>query len=195
MSFETQAAQDSFMARGGSYELALLQMKKDGTLKPYVFHEYPKTIRLSHGTEQVTLSTETCKGTVITWTESREIFQDIVVNSEDEEERVLSGGKTSSQLEDERMGLIQRCHSMGIPADPAWSAVRLRRELGDALDAPAPGDNMARLEIELTNLRRMKAMQDEIAELRAQLEAPANDPEEVEGLSEAPGRKRGRAAA
>jgi hypothetical protein len=181
MSFETQAAQDSFMARGGCYELALLQMRKAGTLAAYVFHEYPKSLRISHGTETVTLTVETCKGNGHdrTWTEEREVFEDIIVNSEDEEERVLSGGKTSRQVEEDRQGLLMRCHSMGIPADPGWSAVRLRRELGDALDAPAPGDNMAKLEAELVNLRKMAAMREEIAMLRAQLDTPDEPIEEL----------------
>lgn len=174
MSFETQAAQDAFMARGGCYELALLEMRKAKTLGPYVFHEYPKSLRISLGMETVHLTTETCKGVGHdrSWSEEREIYQDIIVNSEDEEERVLSGGKTSRQIEEDRQGLLVRCHSMGIPADPDWSPVRLRRELGDKLDAPAPGDDMAKLEQELAGLRKMAAMREEIAMLRAQIDAP-----------------------
>ncbi|SRR6266481_1838452 len=194
MSLEVQAAQDAFMARGGSYELALLQLRKAGVIpKAYVYHEYPKMLRLSHGTETVTLKTDTCKGAEISWSEQREVFEDIVVNSEEEEERVLSGGKTSAQLEDTRQGLIMRCHAMGIAADPAWSAVRLRRELGDALDAPAPGDNMAKLEAELAGLRKMAAMQAEIDELRARLAGGAeHEATEIVELGDAGGRRRGR---
>jgi phage I-like protein len=72
-------------------------------------------------------------------------------------------------MEEDRLGLLQRARNMGIPADPKWSAVRLRRELGDALDAPAPGDEMAKLEAELASLRKMAAMQAEIDALKAQI--------------------------
>jgi hypothetical protein len=88
-------------------------------------------------------------------------------------------------MEEDRQGLIQRCRTMGIAADPSWSAVRLRRELGDALDAPAPGDNMAKLEAELANLRKMAAMQAEIEALRAQLGGTRADaPREAEEIEE-----------
>jgi hypothetical protein len=91
-------------------------------------------------------------------------------------------------MEEDRQGLIQRCRTMGIAADPSWSAVRLRRELGDALDAPAPGDNMAKLEAELANLRKMAAMQAEIEALRAQLGgqrgAVLDAPREAEEIEE-----------
>lgn len=195
MSAAIKLAQTKFLMNGGTYELPLAMLREAGTLpSEYVFHEYPKMLRLSHGFEKVECKTDTCKGTEIRWTEEREIFQDIVVNSEEEEERVLSGGKTSRQIEEERQGLIQRCHAMGIPADPAWSAVRLRRELGDALDAPAPGDNMAKLEAELNNLRKMAAMQAEIDALRAQLAGPPNDPEEIEELGDTHGKRRGKSS-
>lgn len=171
-----QLAQSKFLMNGGGYELPLAQMRERGTMpESYVYHEYPKAIRVSHGFDNGReRETETCKGTTIKWTEQpAEIFETIIVHSEAEEERVLAGGKTSVQMEEERLGLINRCHSMSIPVDPGWSVVRLRRELGDALDAPAPGDDMARLEAELAGLHKMAAMRAEIAALRAQLEAPA----------------------
>lgn len=184
-------AQSKFLMNGGGYELALAQMRDKGTMaESYVYHEYPKAIRISHGSEAVVCRTDTCKGTEITWTEQREIFETITVASEAEEERVLAGGKTSSQIEDERLGLINRCHSLSIPVDPSWSVVRLRRELGDALDAPEPGNEMARMEAELAALKRMQAMRAEIASLRAQIaepevvvqiEAPAGEPIEELG--------------
>jgi hypothetical protein len=166
-------AQSKFLMNGGGYELAMAQMREKGTMaESYVFHEYPKAIRISHGSESVVCRTDTCKGSEITWTEQRDIFEDIIVNSEEEEERVLAGGKTSSQIEDERLGLINRCHSLSIPVDPGWSVVRLRRELGDALDAPEPGNEMAKLEAELAALHKMAAMRAEIAALRAQIAEP-----------------------
>lgn len=170
MSGNVSRSQNMFLQQGGVYQFALANMYESGIFpSEYVYHEYPRLVRLSRGVQEFERHTETCDKRTITWTEKKEVFEDIIVNSEEEEERVLSGGKTSSQMEDERQGLIQRCRTMGIPADPAWSAVRLRRELGDALDAPAPGDDMAKLEAELANLRKMAAMQAEIEALKAQL--------------------------
>lgn len=190
-------AQDDFLRRGGGYQLALVQLRAAGIIqREYVFHEYPKVIRISHGFEEHgrERETETCKGTTVRWTEKpAEIIEEVIVASEEEEERVLAGGKTSSQMEEERQGLLVRARSMGVPADPTWSAVRLRRELGEALDAPAPGDSMARLEAELAGLRKMAAMQAEIEALRAQLanpESPAPEPP-IEELGD---KKRGKAA-
>lgn len=176
MSGHIQRAQQQFLLMGGAYQFGLAKLQEDGILSTdYVYHEYPKIVRLSRGTKEFERATETCDKRTITWKETKEVFEDILVNSEDEEERVLSGGKTSTQMEEERQGLIQRCRTMGIAADPAWSMVRLRRELGDALDAPAPGNDMAKLEAELANLRKMAAMQAEIGALRAQLGGPRQD--------------------
>lgn len=170
-------SQNKFLMNGGSYELPLELLRAAGVIpREYIYREYPKMLRISHGFEDVQCMTETCKGKEIGWTEHREIFEDIIVQSEEEEERVLSGGKTSAQLEDERQGLVQRCHSMGVPADPAWSAVRLRRELGDALDAPAPGNDIARLEAEVAQLRKIETLQAEIAELKAKQAARPDEP-------------------
>lgn len=190
------ASQTAFLLRGGIFEMGLMNLRDAGILpSEYVFHEYPKAITISHGPDvEVTRITETCKGKEISWIEFVRNESVITVASEDEEERVLSGGKTSRQIEDDRMGLLARCHSMGVPADPAWSAVRLRRELGEALDAPAPGDNMAKLEAELVNLRKMAAMREEIALLRAQLDAP-DEPGEIAELGTAAERRAAKAAA
>jgi hypothetical protein len=168
-------AQTKFLMNGGGYELAMAQMRERGTMaESYVYHEYPKAIRVSQGMGAPTeRETETCKGTTIRWTDPAvEMFETIIVHSEAEEERVLAGGKTSAQIEDERLGLINRCHSLSIPVDASWSVVRLRRELGDALDAPEQANDMARLEAELAGLHKMATMRAEIAALRAQLSEP-----------------------
>jgi hypothetical protein len=175
-------AQTKFLMNGGGYELALAQKRERGELpESYVFHEYPKAIRIGRGMSEPTLrQTDTCKGTQITWTEpAHEMFETITVHSEEEEERVLAGGMTSAEIEDQRHGLIARCHNLSIPVDPSWSVVRLRRELGDALDAPAPENDMARLEAELAGLRKMQAMQAEIEALRAQLSQNESPIEEM----------------
>ena len=166
----------NFLAQGGVYRFGVIQMRKDGRLPRYpVHHEYPKLLRLSEGVQEFDRETETCRNTIVKWVEKREVFRDIIVDTEEEEERVLAGGKTSVQIEADRQGLLQRCRSLGIPADAAWTAVRLRRELGDKLDAPdeaKPADKMAALESELAMLRRMSEMQAEIERLRASLQAP-----------------------
>lgn len=163
--------QIKFLMSGGSYALAMHQMRDKGTMpQSYVYHEYPKAIRISHGMgEPIERETETCKGTTIRWVEKpTEMFETIIVHSEEEEERILAGGKTSAQIEDERLGLVNRCHSLSIPVDPSWSVVRLRRELGDALDAPA-GDEMGALKAQLAQLEEMAAMKAKIAALQAQI--------------------------
>lgn len=176
MSIENEIAQEAFLYQGGIYARILAKMKEDGRIpRQYVFHEYPKVINIDNGTEEVSCSTETCKGREIHWTETRRVVESITVGSEEEEERVLAGGKTSAQIEVDRQDLFRRCAGAGIHADPSWSAVRLRRELGDKMDAPEPVNNMARLEAELAALKKMAAMQAEIEALKAQLARPPED--------------------
>lgn len=173
---ETQIAQSKFLMNGGIFERPLHDLRKKGILaEDYVYHEYPKMIRLSQGEQEFTRSTEDHKGRTITWTEVKEVFTDTIVNSAEEEERVLSGGKTSAQIEEERQSLITRCRALGMAADPSWSVVRLRRELGEKLDAPEPADKRAALVAELETLREMDRMRDEIEALRAKLEKPVDD--------------------
>lgn len=177
---QTQLGQTKYLMNGGSYELPLQQLREKGILpSEYVYHEYPKMVRLSQGFQDFERSTEDHKGRTLNWTETKEVFTDIVVNSEDEEERVLSGGKTSGQIEEERQSLASRCRALGMAVDPSWSVVRLRRELGDKLDAPEPSDKMGALEAELESLRKMAAMQAEIDELRAKVARPADDTSEL----------------
>lgn len=169
-------AQTTFMNAGGIFAQVLAKKRDNGELpEEYVYHEYPKMIRISEGFQDVECSTETIRGKVVEWTEHREIFKDIIVQNEDEEERVLSGGKTSGQIEEERQELIARGRAQGLKIDPSWSAVRLRRELGDALDA-APVDEMAALEKRLGDLKKMAEMRAEIERLQAQIAAPKEAP-------------------
>lgn len=174
--------QSKFLQAGGGYELGLTKLRAAGIIPEvgsYVFQPYPKMIRLPVGEpHDVERSTEIGAGhSFRTWIDHNvQDYEEIIVNSEEEEERVLSGGKTTTQLEEERQGLLTRARGMGIPAGPNWTAVRLRRELGDALDAPSPGDKMAQVEAELEGLRRMAAMQDEIAMLKAKLAAGPDAP-------------------
>jgi hypothetical protein len=177
MSIEGEIAQTQFLNMGGTYARVLAKKQKDGELqRDYVFREYPKMLRIQRGVEDVEWSTETIKGTTVSgWYRDVPIYEDIVVNSEEEEERVMAGGQTSAQVEEERQALIMRCRSFGLKVDPQWSAVRLRRELGDKLDAPEPENRMAALENELATLQKMASMQAEIERLRAQMARPAGD--------------------
>lgn len=177
---EIQLGQQNFLMRGGTYELPLQMLRKAGILADgYEFHEYPKLLRVNPRTVTAPRIIDLCTGAKETVSETRTVYDEIIVNSEDEEERVLSGGKTTVQMEEERQGLLFRCRQNGIPADPTWSAVRLRRELGDALDAPPPNDRMAQLEAELAYERKIAAMEEEITQLKARRLAPAEDPEDL----------------
>lgn len=181
MSIEIESGQNAYLMRGGPYELALLTHRKSGFLaRDYTFHEYPKMLRISRGVEEVQRQTETCKGATISWSEKKEMFDEIVVHSEAEEERVLGGGRTSAQLEEERLGLLTKARGLGIPADPTWTSVRLRRELGEKLDEPAPADEMGALEAKLAQLQRMAQMRQQIADLEAQLAGrPSDDADDL----------------
>ncbi len=152
--------QINFMKRGGPLEMGMRLLRDRGQLPEedsYVYREYPKMLRLSKGTS----------------------FEDIIVSNEEEEDRVLSGGMTSAQLEEERQGLIQRCRTLRITVDPSWSMVRLRRELGDTLDAPVDtSDRLAKLEADLAYERKIAAMEEEIAALRAR-KADVNEADEL----------------
>lgn len=186
------SGQFNYMRRGGPLEMAMQQLRAAGTLPDegsYIYQPYPKMLRLSKGMQTFKMRTTTCDKEVVRWDETREVFDEIIVNSEEEEDRVLSGGRTSEQLEEERLGLLQRCRAAGIGADPTWTAVRLRRELGDKMDAPEPTNNMERLEAELAGLKKMAAMQAEIEALRAQLAKPADDIETLRAQLVALGKK------
>lgn len=182
MSAEVEESQAAFLSRGGGYALALAQMKKDGTIPRIpVFHEYPKMLRFSQGFRDFQMQTLTCDKEIVRWTENREVFEDVIVHDETEEERILAGGKSSVQIEADRQALLMRCRAGGINADPAWSTVRLRRELGDKMDAPEPVDEMGALKAKLDRLEEMAAMKAKIAALEAQLSKPAEDLEIMRG--------------
>jgi hypothetical protein len=177
---DIQLAQQNFLQRGGIFEMPLQRMRKAGEIAgegDYVFKEYPKMLRLNEREVTAERIVDLCTGGKERVTETKTIWDEIIVTSEEEEERVLSGGKTTAQLEHDRQNLLFRCRNLGIHADPTWSAVRLRRELGEKMDAPEPVDTMGKLEAELATLKKMAAMQAEIAALKVQLERPADEAE------------------
>ncbi len=176
------AAQENFLAQGGLFVNALRDKRARGEIRrpnDGDFFEYPKLLRISEGVQTFERSTETVDRKQKTWTEEREIFREIIVNSEEEEERVLSGGKTTAAAEEERQTLVHRARAFGIKVDPSWTAIRLRRELGDKLDAPEPVDEMAAMKAKLAQLEEMAAMKAKIAALEAQLAKPADDLDEL----------------
>jgi len=174
MSVEIQESQDDFLRRGGCYQIGLAYLRKAGLIPAAgktPFHEYPKMLRFSKGFKEVAKSTVTCDKETVRWTENVEQFEEIIVHDEAEEERLLAGGKTSAQIEEDRQNLIRKCAAAGVSVDPSWTAVRLRRELGETMDAPV-ADEMAELKAKLKRLEEMAEMRRKIAALEAEIAAP-----------------------
>lgn len=182
MSIETEMAQQQFLERGGIAARAIAKMQESGQMDRrgmYQFKEYPKTLHISEGVQEITHETETIKGAIRSWVVDEEVFRDVIVHSEEEEERVLSGGKTREQVEEERQSLIAKCRLHGIVVDMNWSAVRLRRELGEKVDAPDPVDERSKLLAELETLRENQRLRQEIDRLKAEMAAPPDDVEDM----------------
>lgn len=176
-------ATNRFLRDGGIFAIPLQKMREAGILPaegqtPY--QEYPKALQMNKRIVEVKRMVELCDKTMVQDVVPTVMFDTIIVNSEDEEERVLAGGKTSDQVEEERQGLLVRCSNMGIAADPSWSSVRLKRLLGDALDAP-PADEMSAMRAKLAHLEELAAMKAKIAALEAQLAKPADDADDLRG--------------
>jgi hypothetical protein len=171
MSIEMELAQRNFLQQGGVLQRALMEKMKSGELpSTYEYREYPKEIRISRGFHDVECETEVGNGSrKITWNENREVIERIIVNSEEEEDAVLYGGKTAVQIEEDRQGLLTRARALGIKVDASWSAIRLRRELGDQLGGVETQDQLAALQKELAGLKKVAEMQAEIDALKAQL--------------------------
>lgn len=170
MSIEVQMAQRNFLRDGGVLQKAIMEKYKSGEWnadQPY--HEYPKDVRINEREEEVEHVTEDIRGRVLRTTSVKKVWDTVTVHSAEEEDRVLSGGKPAAEIEQERQDLMQRCRNMGLRADPEWSIVRLKRELGEAMDAPEPKDEMSELKAQLEKLQEMAAMKARIAELEAQL--------------------------
>lgn len=171
MSIEGELAQQAFLQQGGVFARALLAKRKSGEMAlNYEYQEYPKMLRISEGFHEVECSTEIGNGSAKRyWKENKEFFREVIVGSEEEEEAVLYGGKTAAQKEDERVGLLNRARVLGLKVDASWSAVRLRRELGDKMGGGETAEQLHALQAELDGLRKVAEMQAEIDALRAQL--------------------------
>jgi len=162
------------MANGGPLAGVLESKYQSGELKrEYVYQEYPKYIRISKGKQTVHRSTTALRGkneVEVEWDEEVEMFDEHWVNSEDEEEAVLSGGKSQIQLETERQQMISDLRSRGMQVDPTWTYVRLQREMG----AMPPREAVEALQRKVEALESEAKLRARIAELEAQLnEKPA----------------------
>jgi hypothetical protein len=154
--------------------------------RDYVFHEYPKLLRVSRGVQHFDHATEVIRGNatiVRDWSEDREVFEEIIVNSEAEEEAVLAGGQTEGQIEEHRQSLIVQAKQRGVQVDPTWGVVRLQRELG----AAPSSETIDVMRAKIADLEEKAALRARIAELEAAMagRAPvlptvsADDPEEL----------------
>lgn len=173
-----RAAQDQFMRSGGVFVATLARMRSEGLIDDgYVYREYPKDIRIVRGKITVQCSTETNKGKTLEWEEIRDDVETITVNSEEEEDRVLNGGKTAAQIEGDRQGLILQAQQRQVKYDPSWSLLRLQRELGIKVadDAPAAFDEVAELRAQVAKAEEALALRRRLAELNAELAAPEDD--------------------
>jgi hypothetical protein len=183
MSLEVELAQAEFMARGGVMQMALTKKYKSGELvKPgkYEWQEYPKMLRLNPREEEIEQkyfigNSQTPNVSYVT----RLVYDEIVVNSEDEEERVLSGGKTAGAIEAERQELLAKARLLGLRVDSNWSVVRLRREMGDKMGSVETQAQVEALLKERDSLRMIADLQAEIEALKA---GRAGSPNEVEEL-------------
>jgi hypothetical protein len=147
---------------------AILQAKRDSGELPseYVYQEYPRMLRISRGVQRFDHATEVIRGnaTVVRdWTEEREVFDEIIVASEAEEEAVLSGGRTAAQVEEDRQAMIVLCRQRNIQVDPTWGIVRLQRELG----AVPSNETIDAMRTKIADLEEKAELRRRIAELEA----------------------------
>ncbi len=182
-----QDSQRGFLLGGGAYRNALNKMRTDGLLDAeYVYREYPKMLRVNQRTETTKRSVVNVDKEKIEWEETREVWDEVIVNSEEEEERVLNGGKTAVQIEEERQALLATAKQRGVRYDPTWSTLRLQRELGvpTASEAPAAFDEVDELRRQVAKAEEALALRAQLAKLNAGLAEPAIVPvdDEVEGL-------------
>lgn len=175
------SSQRTFMQNGGVYA-GILQAKYDsGELVPpdkYVYREYPKMVRLSRGVARVQKSAEVIRAGRVDfreWEEDVEQFEDVIVHSEEEEERVRNGGKSEAQIEEERMDLYAQCKARGLNVDPTWPLIRLQRELGTAPSR----ETVDALQARVQQLETEASLRARIAELEAKLHQPQDDADEL----------------
>jgi hypothetical protein len=191
------SAQADFLRRGGPMAAILDAKYETGELsREYVHHEYPKMLRRSLGVKHFDHVTEMIVGgnkTVREWSEDKEVFEEIIVNSEDEEEAVLAGGRSEGQLEEERQELIIQGRQRGISVDPTWGLVRLQRELGAAPSSEtidvmrakiADLEEKAALRARIAELEAAAAVRNQVPHYVAPISPEPESPEEIADLRE-----------
>jgi hypothetical protein len=165
--------QTNFLRDGGTYAAILQQKYESGEIDAeYVYREYPKMLRISKGVQEIKCETEVLRGNTTAmreWTETREVFDQILVYDEAEEERVLQGGRTSAEVEADRAQLIAQARARGLKIDPSWTMVRLQRELG----THQVSDTVVQLQRQVEELEEKAALRRRIADLEAQIAGKA----------------------
>ncbi len=165
------AAQEAFLRAGGPMSAVLEHKYETGELKrDYVYQAYPRMLKISKGVQTTKHRTDIVKGRDVEpyeWEETKERFEEVIVNSEEEEERVLTGGKSNAQVESERQELAAQCKARGIQVDATWGIVRLQRELGSA----PTNETVDALRLKVQDLQEKAALRQKIADLEAQLAA------------------------
>jgi len=168
-------SQAQFLERGGPMQGIMDAKIASGELNfNYVYREYPKHIRRSLGMKTVTRYTDMIRGREViphSWDETFEDFETLTVHSEEEEESIISGGMSAAAIEAQQLDLQQQARMRGIQVDPAWSSIRLRRELGLAPTQEA----VSTMQQQIVALEERLALRARIAELEARLLA-ANQP-------------------
>jgi hypothetical protein len=133
--------QREFLEKGGLYRMA------DVIVNPvqYVHQEYPKLLSFSQGWEDIERETENVRGRLLTWTERREKFDSVVVETAEEEAAAIAkrGGKLPGSRPD-----------------------------GDETDADNEG-SLAAIQAEQAVLKAKLAVMKENADLRRQIAAAA----------------------
>ena len=179
MSTTTSIAQESFLRSGGIYLKALEKMRKEGALSRDMINEYPKMLRINERIERRKHRTQDIDRQWVEWESDDLIYDEVIVKSEEEEERVLAGGKTAAQLEDEKHELIAQARSRGVRVDPAWGVERMKREIGLPGSQPhKPQEDLAAMEEKARQLEEKLAMMERLAALEAKiaaLTAPKHD--------------------
>lgn len=181
MATTVSIAQETFLRGGGIYAKTLEKMRRDGGMRQDHVHEYPKMLRVNERIERRKHTTRDIDRQIIEWESDDLVYDEVIVNSEEEEDRVLSGGKTAAQIEDEKHELMAQARSRGIRIDPAWGVERMKREIG----APRmlsfqeqPVDDLAAMEEKARQLEEKLAMMERLAALEAKiaaLTAPKHD--------------------
>jgi hypothetical protein len=170
------ASQQNFLRDGGPMSAVLEAKYQSGELsRDYVYRDYPKLLRRSLGIKHFDHATEVIRGnaTVIRdWSEDREVFEEIIVKSEAEEEAVLSGGRTAAQVEEDRQAMIVLCRQRNIQVDPTWGIVRLQRELG----AAPSNETIDAMRTKIADLEEKAALRERIATLEAMIAGRAQPP-------------------